>query len=100
MKYPYVRDTSAVIINKEVLMSLCTQKWELTKLEETLRGEKRQLSLSATLQYFSDSLFQQSGINGKFKVEDRFFIHHYDLSSSSNGDKAFINGIYFISQIN
>jgi hypothetical protein len=76
MKYPYVRDTSAVIINKEILNILCTHKWELIQLEETLRGEKRQLSLSTTLQYFNDSLFQQSGVNGKFKIEDEFFINH------------------------
>lgn len=99
MKYPYVMDSSAVTINQEILIILCRHTWELTKLEETLRGEKRQLSLSTTLQYFGDSLFQQSDMSGKFKIEDKFFINHYDLSSSNNGVKAFINGIYFISQI-
>lgn len=100
MKYPYVSDTSAVNINKENLVTLCTYKWKLIKLEETLRGEKRQLSLSTTLQYLNDSLFQQSSAIGKFKVENEFFINHYDLSPSTEGNKAFINGIYFISRIN
>jgi|GEM_PF-6866087 len=98
--YPYIKDSSAVAIDSQTISRLCAHRWSLVKLEETLRTEKRRMTLSSVMQYSNDSSFVESGAPGKFAIENTFYINHYELKDLANGkNKSFIKGRYFISRI-
>src|SRR5579859_2876891 len=98
--YPYIMDSSAVAIDSQTISSLCAHKWSLVKLEETLRAEKRGMTLSSVMQYSNDSSFVESGARGKFAIENTFYINHYELKDQpKDKNKSFIKGRYFISRI-
>ena len=96
--YPYIMDSSAVAIDSQTITRLCAHTWSLVKLEETLRAQKRGMTLSSVMQYSNDSSFVESGARGKFAIEKTFYINHYGLNDVTNG-KSFIKGRYFISRI-